>query len=328
MPIHARGVWEYAARVMHEDPDGARIVENRLAWLNSVKDYINQWGQWQWLEAWGTVSVAASGVLYFPEFVWEVTSMWPGGLGFRRPVDLIGGATYDRAGAPSSSGLSDFASRWGFYGVHADVSSAGVLDLVSSAGAADEGVEITVEGLSTDTYPTLQYETVTLDATGVGQTALSWPAGPDGVRRIAANYSSLFDAAGVALGQGVLAVTDAGGTSLEVLDMSRVLVHEHIRAELWPASTTTSFTYRYYRRIPDIISLDQVLDIPNEFKDVYLELLKGAIGEWQDGPAAKGPYMMLAEGMMRKMKFKQERQPGRQRGFRVASRYRSGRRRW
>ena len=69
----------------------------------------------------------------------------------------------------------------------------------------------------------------------------SFRAGADGVRRIYAIYDTLFNADGTDRTRGILTAVDAGGTSLERLNLTREISHEHIRFELYPTSTSSTF---------------------------------------------------------------------------------------
>jgi hypothetical protein len=320
MPIHAGGALEYALRVQHERLENPKIQELALDWLNSAKDFVVGYGQWRWLEGWNTISSTSTGILYFPDYVWEIVSFFPGDLGYRRPVDIVGGPLYDRAGPSNAAGISDFAVPWGRYGVELDNPSTGTLVCTSTGGAGDAGIEVTVEG-ETDTHTPLT-ETVTLNGAGTVTTAGLFRAGVNGVRRVSVGFDSRFLDSGVGKTLGTLNVTRAGIT-IESLDLKRSLVHEHLRYELNP-TMTGSYTYRYYRRVQDIITLDHVLEVPNEFKDAYLEHLKGSIAEFQEGIAAGASYWAKANSMLQKLKWREVRQPGRVRGFYPSARYRRG----
>lgn len=323
MAIHAGGAIEYAVRMMHEDPDDPRIVENQFEWLNTAKNYIVEFSQWKWLQAFGDLTVPSSGVAFFPEYVWQITSLWPSAFGYRRPTQFIGGRQFDEAGPGVSAGLSDYTVEWGYYGVHADNTVAGTITATSSAGALDQNVQVIVEGLANDTLVSPQFETLTLNAAGTATSTNVFRAGVDGVRRVTVIYNSLFNPDGSSRGRGILAVTDAAGTSLERLDMSRVLKHEHIRAEMYPTASGPNYLYRYYKRVPDIATLDHVFEIPQEFQDAYHWALRAQIAEFQRGPGAGDHDWGMCNGKLRAMRIRQERQPGRRRGFTPNQSYRN-----
>jgi hypothetical protein len=318
MPIHAGGALEYALKVMHERLENPAIEDLALLWVNSAKDFVVSYGQWRWLEGWGTLPATSTGIVYFPDHVWEITSLFPSDQGYRSPVNFLGGPEFDRTGATSAAGLPDFGVPHGRYGVELDNPSTGVLVATSSAGAGDEGIEVTIEGEDAN-YRNL-VETVTLNGSGTATTSASFRAGVDGVRRVTINDDSRFTVAGAPKTWGTLTVTRAG-TTIETLDIERELSHEHLRYEIYPAYTSGTFTYRYYRRWPDLISLDQMLEIPNEHKDAFVEHIKGSIAEFQNGISAGAPYWAKADAMLKQLRWREQRQPGRKRGFYIGRGY-------
>ena len=316
MSVYVKGALQYAVRTMHEDPDDPRIVENQFEWVNTAKNFIVEHSQWQWLEAWGSITIPNSGIVYFPDYVWEIYSIYPSAFAYRRPTSFIGARQFDDAGPATTAGLSDYTIRWGFYGCHADVGTTGQISVESSAGFGDQGVQVFLEGLADDDLRSRQYETLTLNAAGQATSTLNFRAEPDGLRRVYVGFDSLFNpTTGLPKSRGILTVTDSGSKSLERLDLSREIKHEHIRAEFYPASGGPSFVYRYWRREPDIISLDYVFEIPSEYQDAYHYALKAQIAEYQAGPGAGDNYWGMADRKLNSLKWRQERQPGRRRGL-------------
>jgi hypothetical protein len=309
-------IFTYALSHMSEDPTDAVWTANRFNWLNTVKDHIVSYGKWRWLEGFGSVTVPAAGVVYFPDYVWEIYSLWPSSYGFRRPVISIGGLTFDKAGPATAAGLSDYQIHWGYYGVMADTTATGQITATSSAAAADNGMEIVVEGL--DANGNDQIETITLAGLGTATTVNNFLGGPNGVRRVYINDSSL-----VGLTQGIVTVVDAGATQIERLNSALELYHEHIRSELYPITAGEIMTYRYYRRVPDFRAVDQVIPMPREFKDIILWGFLWLAHDKAEGPNKGAYYEQKMNQRMDKMKWYEEKRPGHRRGFRPSRTYRT-----
>jgi hypothetical protein len=313
-------IFTYALNHMSEDPTDAVWTQNRFNWLNTAKDHIVSYGKWRWLEGFGQLTVPASGVVYFPDHVWEIYSIWPASYGFRRPLVALGGLTFDKAGPATAAGLSDYRIPWGYYGVSADVGTAGAITATSSAAAADNGMELVVEGM--DANGNDQIETITLAALGTATTTNNFAAGANGVRRVYINESSL-----TGLTQGIVTVVDAGAAVIERLNSALELYHEHIRSELYPITTGETMTYRFYRRVPDFRTVDQVVPFPREFKDIFLWGFLWLAHDKADGPNRGAYYEQKMTQRMDKMKYYEEKRPGTKRGFRPSRVYRT-RGRW
>ena len=321
MAIHVKGALQYAVRMAHEDPDDPRIVENQFEWVNTAKNFIVEHSMWKWLEAWGTLTVPTTGIIYFPDYIWQIYSIYPSSFAYRRPTNFLGAHQFDEAGPSVTAGLSDYTIEWGYYGVHADVVTAGPITATSDAAAGDQGVQVFIEGLATDDLRSDQFETLTLNASGTATSTKSFRAGVGGVRRVFVGNDSLTDpVTGLPRSRGVLTVQDAGSTIIEQLDMSRSLRHEHIRAEFYPTSGGPDFVMRYWRRVPDIFSLDHVFEIPSEYQDAYQLLLRAQLAEYQAGPGAGNALWGQADAKLKQMLWRQERQPARRRRLRVGSR--------
>ena len=328
MSIHAGGALNYAVRMMHEDPEDPRIVENQFEWLNTAKNFVVEHSQWKWLEAFGDLNVPGPGVIYFPEYVWQVLSFFPSAFGYRRPTQFIGAYQFDAAGPSVSAGLADYTIEWGYYGVHADVSQNGPITATSEAGAGDDGVQVIIEGRSTNDRRDEQFETLTL-AGGTATSTQDFRQGADGVRRVTVVFDSLFDpVTELPKSRGILNITDSTGLNIERIDMSRHLKHEHIRAELFPTTNGPNYIMRYYKRVPDIISLDHVFEIPLEFQDAYHYALRAQIAEFQRGPGAGNQDWGLSDRKLRKMRVREARQPSRRRGITPNQSYRFRSWRW
>jgi hypothetical protein len=309
-------IFTYALSHMSEDPTDAVWTENRFNWLNTVKDHIVSRGNWRFLEAFGQLTVPASGGVYFPDSVWEVLSIWPSALGYRRPLYQVGALRFDKASAGISAGISDYEIPWGRYGVMADNSVTGTITATSSAAAADNGMQIVVEGL--DANRNDQIETITLAGLGTRTTTNNFLGGVDGVRKVYINDSSL-----VGLTQGIVTIVDAAATQLESLNSALELYHEHLRTELYPITAGSALTYRYYRRVPDFRTVDQVIPMPREFKDIFLWGFLWMAHDKMDGPNRGAYYEQKMNQRMDKLRWYEEKRPGMKRNFRPSRTYRT-----
>ena len=308
MSISAGTMIDFAAKHLHEDPNDAVIVDLGLEWINLVKDQVTSFAQWKWLEQWGSITIPSTGIAYFPDSIWQIVSLFPSAFGYRRPVQFIGARQFDDAGPSVSSGLADYAIEWGYYGVSADVGTEGIVTVATDSGSGDDGMQIVVEGL--DASRNEQYETITISGASTAG-ASTWLAGVDGVRRIYINSSTNT----TSLTQGIITVTDAGGDTIERLDSSRELSHEHIRAEMYPTTSGPAFTFRAYRRVPDVINRNNILPLPRDYKDIFQWGMLSFIRDFQGAPGEADRYAARMLGRLTDMKFNQERQPGRRRAF-------------
>lgn len=311
----------YAARQLTEDPNDPVFQENQFDWINTVKDWIVSYGEWKWLQGWSQVTASAGGILYFPDYVWQVASMFPSNFGYRRPVQFIGGQQFDQAGPGLSAGLADYCTEWGYYGIAIDNPSSGTITVTSSAAAGDNGMEVTIEGLDTTIARNEIQETVTLAVLGTATTTQSFQAGVEGVRRIYVHHSTRTGKT-----QGLITATRAG-TELVRIHSSRELHKEHIRAELYPSSVS-SYVYRFYRRVRDVIDVDQLVEIPRDYKDIFYEGLKWQIREFQGFKGEADSYRATMSMRLDDMKWKMGREPARRRGITPNQSYRYRAWRW
>ena len=315
MSMSVGDIFTYALSHMSENPTDDVWTQNRFNWLNTIKDHIVSHGKWRFLEAWGSIVVPAAGAVYFPDDVWEVISMWPSGYGYRRPVVELGGLTFDKASPGLSAGLSDYSIPWGRYGVSADNGVTGAITATSADAATDNGMQIVVEGL--DANRNDQIETITLAGLGTATTANNFLAGVNGVRRVYINESTL-----VGLTQGIVTITDAAANVLERLNSALELYHEHLRTELYPLIPGGALTYRYYRRAPDYRTVDQIIPLPREFKDIFLWGFLWLAHDKAEGPNRGAYYEQKMNQRMDKLKWYEEKRPGMKRSFRPSIRAR------
>lgn len=320
MSMSVGDIFTYALSHMSEDPTDAVWTENRFNWLNTVKDHLVSRGRWRFLEGFGSIVVPATGGVYFPDSVWEVLSIWPSALGYRRPMMQVGALRFDNAGPGVAAGISDYEIPWGRYGVMADCSITGTITATSADGATDNGMEIVVEGL--DANRNDQIEVITLAGAGTATTVNNFLAGVDGVRKVYINESSL-----AGLTQGIVTVVDAAAVQLERLNSALELYHEHLRTELYPLTGGSTLSYRFYRRVPDYRTVDQVIPMPREFKDIFLWGFLWLAHDKAEGASRGMYYEQKMNQRMDKLKYNEERRPGMKRGFRPVVGYRA-RGRW
>jgi hypothetical protein len=162
-------------------------------------------------------------------------------------------------------GPDDLLVIHGWYGVEADMPSAGTLTATSSAGALDNGLQVRIEGLTNASPGYEQVVTITLAGAGTATTTQTFKAGSGGVRRITIVPGTVPSAGG-----GVVTVT-GGGATIERLDSSREREHHHQRTELHSGGGTGTYTVRYIRRTFNVSAATDVIPVPNEFADL-LEL--------------------------------------------------------
>ena len=263
------------AQQLHEDetdsvlagstPEGTHNLIDR--WLKKSLGRLWGWRRWNFLTdtvelTWtGGSSESEGAVLYLPNYVGRILSVYP--QSSIRSVELIDAYAFDRLRPDIRS--RDLLVIHGFYGVEADNPSAGVLTATSSAGAADNGLQVRIEGLTNASPGYELVETVTLTGAGTVNTTNSFKAGVGGVYRA-------YIVPSTTARTGILTVT-RGSTTLERLDAVRETAHEHLRTELFaPTGGTGTHTVRFYRKPPDPVNSDDVIQVPEHYQDL-IELM-------------------------------------------------------
>lgn len=244
-------------------------------WAKSVRDQINEHHAWEWKSGevrltWsGTNERDISSVLYLPEDIGQILSMYPDlNSNYRAPVQILRRWEYDQTRPGSTRGRGrDYLVLWGYYRCKRDNPANAVLDIAATGGAAADGVEVRVQGRTVDNDQTS--EVVTLDAAGMGQTVTVWLGGSrnDGVTSCEILPKSLEGKTGVGFVE-----FKNGGIEMERLnaDMGQV-ARERRRSELYAQRGQGGvYSVAYYRRLPPLSSNhDRFLPaIPNEFNDV------------------------------------------------------------
>lgn len=233
-------------------------------WFTKSVNRLWAWRRWNFLTdsidlTWsGATSEVDGAVLYLPNYVGRILSVYPQSAS--TGVELINAYEFDRLRPDIRN--RDLLVIHGFYGVEADMPSAGTITVTSDAAAdADDGLQIRIEGLTNASPGYTQVETLTL-ASSTATTTNSFKSGVGGVIRIYIVPGSLSTASGI-----ITAVR--GSTTLERLDSSRETAHEHIRTELFaPISGQSTYSVRYYRKPPDPANSDDVIQVPEHFMDL------------------------------------------------------------
>lgn len=233
--------------------DLANLIERMLtrSW-----DRIATWRDWTWLQDTISLTWNASGVLYLPSYVQRIMELVPA-IGQPR-VRIVNAIEYD-----DRRRTENLLLLHGWYGVEADMPSATTVTATSASGAAANGLQVRVEGLSNASPGYEQIETITLAGAGTATTTATFKSGQGGARRI-----SIVPGTVPTAGTGVVTVT-AGSTTIERLDASREREHEHRRTELDSSGGAgVTHTVRFIRRAFNVTTDTDIVPIPNEFSDL------------------------------------------------------------
>jgi hypothetical protein len=287
-----------------------------LRWVNEGLAEVARAAPWQWLEAQevftlgadGTGANTGNGVTYFPHRVWRLHSLWAGNRGYREPILIIGAWELDAMSPSTVVGtVSDYLAVWGYYNVARDNPTTGVL-AVADTGTST--VQVRIEGVDNNGNEVAE-------DVATGNSTNQFAAGPDGVRRIYALNST------VVAGTGIVTVT-SGGTQIERLNVAGgERIRERLRTELSPAPTAPNNTYvvRYYKRIREVASDDDMVDIPFEFENLLFHAIGRRLALYRGDTDQVGYFEQSFGQTVRQLKAWQNRQPGRMRGLRGLSSY-------
>lgn len=246
-------------------------------WATRTRDRVNQWYDWTWKQAlirltWPAAGTNNTSVLMLPEDVGEIISLYPNNLSYREPVQILERWEFDQLRPGNSLGRGkDYLVLWGYYGVHTEPTSDGVLTIIATGGSPANAQNIKARITGRDTNNNYAQEIVTITVTGSVTTSKSFlsGAGRDGVINFELDDASL---ANKIAGYGPIELRDSGSTVLQSLDAEAgELSKEHRRTELY-AQVGGAGTYdvAYYRRFrPLRTDSDLYLpEIPNEFTDI------------------------------------------------------------
>ncbi len=323
---------EYAAQNLHEDEtdtvlggstaDGTQDIIER--WLTMSFDRIVTEGNgWRWLQdtrpfTWPTITAGENtSVLYLPDFVGRILSLYPSSLTPRDPVVIMQRLQFDALRTGSSIGRGqDILVLWGYYGVAAD-GVAGTVTATSSVTSSDEDLQVRIEGLTgTDVTARTAIETLTLDSNGTATSTTSFSGGQGGVRRVSIVPTTVPTAGG-----GIITVAQ-GGTTIETLDSSREREHEHMRTELYAQiGSPGEYTVSYYRRPFNVTADTDIIPIPHEFHDLMEMGIMRELSQFRGDWAAAGAIEARWQYRMKAFRAWSNQEPGQTRTVRAAKQW-------
>ncbi len=269
----------FAMDMLSEEEQDEVFQKNLLArWAQRTRDKINLHASFAWKEGstrltWPGLSSSDSSqpitsVLYLPEDMDHILSMYPSNLSYRESVKILTRWEFDQD-RPGNTiiGARDILVLWGYYGVKRDNPNTGQLTITSSATGTDsDGLQCFIRGRDADNEAI--EEVVTL-ATGTATTTKTFLGGValDGVTHFAVikdSLTGLVDAGTVKL--------FSGGVELESLNAAEgEVAKERRRTELYAQiGGPGSYNIAYYRRAKPLTqNADSFLPgLPNEFSDL------------------------------------------------------------
>lgn len=277
---------QFAAECLHENVLDTKLSYRLLPrWTTQVVHRINSYTRWRWNEEIMDLTWPASGIMYLPDEMEYPVSMYPdAALSYSGAIEIIDARQFDR-GRPTFA--TDGTIRlvvYGDYGVEEDNGAAG--NILTTGVAADEGMQLLIEGLSAAGRP--QREIVTVGVAGNILSALAYNAGVQGVRRVTivtasdAVIAAALPAPPMWWGFGDVVITSAG----QVLATINSNFQNNLRCkrtELYGASGL--FTVRYSRRHRPLIRDTDVLEIPQEFEEVVELGIQVKLAVFKEDPA-------------------------------------------
>jgi len=292
---------QYVAQMLSEDEtskilagDTTEGTHNLLdRWLTKTWERICSHAPWVWLQesinlTWPGASGGSPSILYLPHFIYRIqTIIDPNQTATEWPIKVVNAWEFDHSPVLKYGGSQSYLVVHGYYGVEADVGTAGAVTATSSVGdSSDDGLQVRIEGLDASNYDLI--ETITLSS-DTATTSGSFKAGAGGVRRV-----SLVPSATARTGK--ITITDAGGTTIERLDSAREREHQHMRTELYAqTSGAATLKVRYQRRPFNVTAASDIIPIPFEFVDLMelgmmMELFRFR-ADWTGFTASKGEFM-------------------------------------
>lgn len=309
-------IYDWATAQLHErSSDPALSTSLLLRWINEGLSEISRAAPWKWLEAQeeftfgghGTGANTGFGVTYLPHRVWRLHSLWPSNRGYRAPIEIIGAWELDALSPSTVSGTDyNFLAVWGYYNVARDNPTTGVL-AVADTGASV--IEVRMEGVD-------QNGNDATEDVAVGNSVTQFASGPDGVRRIYALQSTVEAAITAGVPAGIVTVT-SGGVQIERLNVGvGELSRERLRTEISPApSTTDTFVVRYYKRIRQVASNDDRVDIPFEFENLLFHAIGRRLALFRQDNSQVSYYDQNFQKGVIDLRRWQNQQPGRMKGL-------------
>lgn len=313
----------YAMDMLSEEEQDAVFQKNLLArWAERTRDRINQWASFTWKEGstrltWPGIDFSnqqqITSVLYLPEDIDQILSMYPANLTYREAVKILKRWEFDQD-RPGNTivGARDILVLWGYYGVKRDNPTTGQL-VVTAEGATPanaENIVCRITGRDADNEEA--NEAVTLDVAGTATTVKTYLGGTglDGVRRFQLDRASLE---GKTAGYGPI-VLRSGSTLLESLDAEAGEIgKERRRTELYAQiGGPGDYNLAYYRRYKSLTNDSDAFlpEMPNEFSDVVEDGMMMHICQFRKEWDAMGVFKASFHERLRELVAWDNRQPG------------------
>lgn len=267
----------YAMDMLSEEELDAVFQKNLLPrWAERTRDKINMHASFAWKEGstrltWPGISSSDPGqsitsVLYLPEDMDHILSMYPSNLSYRESVKILTRWEFDQD-RPGNTiiGARDILVLWGYYGVKRDNPNTTQLTVNATGGANSGGLQCLIVGRDQDNEAI--QEKVTLSG-GTATTTKTFLGGvaADGVTRFSIVKSTLEGLTGVGT-----VTLESVGVELESLDADAgEIAKERRRTELYAQiGGPGSYNIAYYRRAKPLgADSDMFLpELPHEFDD-------------------------------------------------------------
>lgn len=269
----------FAMEMLSEEETDAVFSGGLLnRWAQRVRDRINHYSSFTWKQGnirltWPGISSSEpaqpiTSVLYLPEDVGEIQSMYPTSLAYREPVQIQTRWEFDqdRPGGTVVRGR-DILVLWGYYGVRRDNPNTTTLDITASGGINASGLKCVIVGRDQDNEAI--QEEVELDDAGEAFTVNTFLGGvaQDGVTRFSIVKSTLTPLTNV----GVVKLLSSG-VELESLNADQgEIAKERRRTELYAqVSGPGQYEIAYFRRPKPLVAGSDLFlpELPNEFSDI------------------------------------------------------------
>lgn len=317
-------IQSYAMQMLSEEETDAVFANGLLTrWAERVRDRINQYSSFAWKQGnirltWPGLSSSDPGqpitsVLYLPEDVDQILSMYPSNLSYRESVKILNRWEFDQD-RPGNTiiGARDILVLWGYYGVRRDNPNTTTLDITASGGVNADGLQCVIVGRDADNEAI--QETVTLssdDVPGTATTTKTFLGGValDGVTRFSIVKSTLTPLTNV----GVVKLLSAG-IELESLDADMgEVAKERRRTELYAQiGGPGAYNIAYYRRLKPLVSGSDLFlpELPNEFSDLPENGIMQQISMFRKETDMMAIYKAEFKERMRELIAWDNRQPG------------------
>jgi len=313
----------YAMDQLSEEETDAVFQKNLLSrWAVRTRDRINQHASFAFKEGLTRLTFPGidftnnqqiTSVLYLPEDMDHILSMYPSNLQYREAVKIMKRWEFDQD-RPGSTvvGAQDILVLWGYYGVRRDnpTTTQLTVEALGATPANAENIVARITGRDSDNEEAT--ESVTLDVAGTATTTKTYLGGTglDGVRRFQLDRDSL---SGKTAGYGPI-VLKSGGTVLQSLDAEAgEIAKEHRRTELYaqiggPGDYNVAFYRRYKSLLNDSDSF--LPELPNEFSDLVEDGIMMHIAEFRKEWDTMKVKKMMFDERLRHLVAYDNRNPG------------------